>query len=150
MLRELFYLRRLRRRRITFSADCGFDLYGNFSDRSVLQVDNEMSESDTKNILERIEQLERLVAETRLPDEAIVGANYVALLFDCSAEAVVRGRFGTDRIPRIREKPVGFKKSEVHRVLREMKTPVSERAAEVRSKTRPIKRRRSIITKKAA
>jgi hypothetical protein len=88
--------------------------------------------SGAKNLSleQRIERLELITYEAALPGEAIVGAAYVARLFDCSEEAVVRGRFGTDRIPRCREKPVGFRKMDVHRVLKTLSRPLAEQAAD--------------------
>ena len=102
-----------------------------------------------ENLEQRIAQLERLFSEAYLPADAIVGANYVAKLFDCSPEAVVRGHFGTNQIPRVRERPVGFRKSDVHKVLKELTKPVSQKAAEARAKAYPVKRRKSVITKAA-
>jgi hypothetical protein len=99
-----------------------------------------------ESILARLERLERLVVEMDLPDCAIVGADYVAKLFNCPKDAVVRGRFLTNAIPRIRLKPVGFRKGDVHRVLRELKMPVQERAAEIMANAK-TRRRRSIIKK---
>lgn len=92
-------------------------------------------------IEQRLEKLEQLVILTRLPGEAIVGADYVASLFNCSTNAVVRGRFDTDKIPRVRERPVGFRKMDVHRVLREVTKPVAEKANGFRSKGSLIKRK---------
>ena len=97
-------------------------------------------------IEQRLERVERLIIETRLPGDQIVGAKYVAELFDCSEESVIRKRFGTDKIPRVREKPVGFRKADVHRVLREITKPAAEVAAEKLAKAKT--RKRSIITKK--
>lgn len=97
------------------------------------------------SLQEQINQLKRLIVETRLPEDSIVGAAYVAELFGCSEESVIRRRFGTDKIPRVREKPVGFRKGDVHRVLREITRPAAEVAAEAIAKARP--RKRSIITK---
>jgi hypothetical protein len=60
------------------------------------------------------EQMLYIEALYQIPSaDAIVGAGYVARLINCSEESVVRGRFGTDRLRRVREKPVGFVKREV-------------------------------------
>ena len=96
-----------------------------------------------------LEKLEQIAAERFLPDYAIVGADYVARLFNCSERAVVDGRFGTERIPRCRKSPVGFRKSDVHKVLRETSRSVREKAVEEMRKPKLVKRRkRSVITKK--
>ncbi|MCA1623163.1 MAG: hypothetical protein LC768_06790 [Acidobacteria bacterium] len=70
-----------------------------------------------------------------LPAGAIVGADYVAYKFGCSEEAVVRGRFETDRIPRLRKKPVAFVKRAVDEVWLNLNQPVSEKAAKLRHDT---------------
>lgn len=100
--------------------------------------------------LERLEQLEWLYEVQHLPADAIVGANYVAKLFDCSPDAVVRGHFGTNQIRRVRHSPVGFRKSDVHKVLAELTKPITQKAAEARAKAYPVKRRKSVINKQAA
>jgi hypothetical protein len=97
------------------------------------------------SLQEQINELKRLIVETRLPDEAIVDANYVAQLFGITPEAVIRKRFGTDKIRRVREKPVGFRKGDVHKVLKDLTRPAAEVAAEAIAKAKP--RKRSIITK---
>lgn len=51
-----------------------------------------------------------------LSPAAIVGTDYVAYRFNCSETAVVRGRFETNRIPRLREKPIAFVKRNVDAV----------------------------------
>lgn len=103
-----------------------------------------------QNLTARLERLERLFSEVHLPPEAIVGADYVAQMFACSVEAVVRGRFGTDKIPRVSNKPVRFKKSDVHRILNTKIKPqktIAEKVDEAIRNARPVKRRKSIITK---
>ena len=122
-----------------------FNFFRDFSDGFIYQIDFLMS--DELEILERIERLELLYEVQHLPADAIVGANYVAKLFDCSPEAVRRGHFGTDKIPRMRNSPVGFRKSDVHKVLKNMKKPVEQKAAEARAKAYRVKPRKSIITK---
>lgn len=97
------------------------------------------------SLQQQIDELKRLIVETRLPEDSIVGAAYVAELFGCSEESVIRKRFGTDRIRRVREKPVGFRKGDVHKVLKELTRTPEETAAAARSKAKP--RRRSILTK---
>ena len=44
---------------------------------------------------------------------AVVGVDYVAYRFGCSQDAVIRGRFETDKIPRLRNKPLAFIKRNV-------------------------------------
>ena len=104
--------------------------------------------TDEQQILERLERLERFVVETRLPDYSIVGAEYVAKLFDCSPEAVVRGRFGTDAIMRVRNNPAGFRKADVHRVLKNLSKTAEEIAAAERGKARSVKRRKTLVSGK--
>lgn len=97
--------------------------------------------SEQLSIEERLEKLERFYYEQSLPDYAIVGANYVAVLFDIKPIAVVNRRFGTHKIPRCREKPVGFRKGDVHRVLREVSKTTEEKAANAMARARTVKRR---------
>lgn len=110
-----------------------------------------METTDT-TILDRLERLERLFDEVHLPPDSIVGAAYVARLFDCSPESVVCGRFGTDRIPRVRQRPVGFKKKDVDRVLKSLepltKEEAKNRAAKISGDAKKV-RRKSMITKAA-
>ncbi len=70
-----------------------------------------------------------------LPPAAIVGTDYVAFRFNCSESAVVRGRFETNRIPRLREKPVAFIKRNVDAVWLNLNQPISEKAAKYRHDT---------------
>ena len=102
-------------------------------------------------IEERLEKLERITFEQSLPDYAIVDADYVARLFSISRGAVVNKRFGTHKIPRCREKPVGFRKADVHRVLRETSKTTQEKAAAEIAGARLLKRkpRKKSIIKKA-
>jgi hypothetical protein len=99
---------------------------------------------EIRQLQERVEQLERLVGEVHLSDDAIVGADYVARQFGCSPEAVVRGRFGTDRIKRIRRKPLGFRKGDVHKALKQLaqKPVIDDFVLKAR-----VVRRKSIIKK---
>ena len=83
------------------------------------------------------EQIDLLAAQVRvltsfdyLPKNAVVDKKYVAMLFGCSEEAVLRGRCGTAGLNPVRLKPLGFVKSEVDAHHREfIKTP-AERAIE--------------------
>ncbi len=70
-----------------------------------------------------------------LPPAAIVGTDYVAFRFSCSESAVVRGRFETNRIPRLREKPVAFIKRNVDAVWLNLNQSISEKAAKYRHET---------------
>lgn len=81
------------------------------------------------------------VANKAVSPDAIVGAEYVAALINCYPDSVVRGRFGTDELRRVREKPVGFVKKEVDAWHKENIKTVSEKAAENRRKTKLIKRK---------
>lgn len=68
---------------------------------------------------------------------AVVGVDYVSYRFACSENAVVRGRFETYKIPRLRRKPLAFIKSDVDSVWMSLNTSVSELAAKLRqSKTK--------------
>lgn len=103
-----------------------------------------MTELD--EIKSRLAQLEEeilfLRAASGIPSpDAIVGAEYVARLIDCPAESVVRGRFGTDVLRRVREKPVGFVKREVDAWHKQNITPTKEKAAEIRRRTKLIRRK---------
>ena len=69
-----------------------------------------------------------------LPPAAVVGVDYVAYKFNVSESAVVRGRFDTDRIRRLRQKPLAFIKREVDQIFMEITKPSSEVAAEYRHK----------------
>ena len=64
-----------------------------------------------------------------LAPAAIVGPDYVAYRFGCSETAVIRGRFETHRIPRVRKKPVAFTKREVDAVWQNLSRTASEKAA---------------------
>ena len=103
--------------------------------------------TELEQIKAKLAQLEEemifLRAASGLPSpDAIVGAEYVARLIDCPPESVVRGRFGTDRLRRVREKPVGFVKREVDEWHRRNITPKEEKAAEIRRKTGLIRRKK--------
>jgi hypothetical protein len=67
-----------------------------------------------------------------LPPAAVVGADYVAYRFGCSESAVIRGRFETDKIPRLRNKPLAFVKRNVDAVWQNLNQSSSEKAAKYR------------------
>lgn len=113
-----------------------------------------MTESERK-ILEKLAELESAILSLRsefsisrvtyyenLDPAAVVGTDYVAFRFDCSQEAVVRGRFGTDSVPRLREKPIKYIKRDVDAVWRSLNRPVEEKVAEIRYKVSKIKPRK--------
>ena len=98
-----------------------------------------------KQILERLDTLTATVEALRsensisrityfenLSPGAIVGADYAAYKFGVSESAVIRGRFGTDKIRRFRQKPLAFIKREVDSVFMELTRPVKETAAKMR------------------
>jgi hypothetical protein len=71
-----------------------------------------------------------------LQPAAIVGVDYVAYRFNCSESAVIRGRFETNRIPKIRKSPIAFIRRDVDEIWRNLNSPVSEKAAKIRHKTK--------------
>jgi hypothetical protein len=77
-----------------------------------------------------------------LPPAAIVGTDYVAFRFGCSESAVVRGRFETDKIKRLRNKPIAFIKRDVDEVWMELNKPASEKAAKMRHDNKNQKERK--------
>lgn len=90
---------------------------------------------------ELCQTVERLCANTslaeltyyeNLPPSAVVGTDYVCFRFNCSESAVVRGRFETDKIPRLREKPIAFVKREVDAVWHSLNQTVADKAAKIR------------------
>lgn len=100
-----------------------------------------------KTILERLDTLTKAVESLRsdftisqityfenLPPSAVVGVDYVAYRFGINQSAVVRGRFDTDKIPRVRNKPIAFIKRNVDLVWHELNKPVSDVAAKYRYK----------------
>jgi len=117
-----------------------------------------------QQVLRRLDDLEKtverlksanLIANTalefeRLPETATVGKDYAAYRFGCSEEAVMRGRAGTHVLTplRVSDKPLKWIKSDVDAAWRKLTAPMPEKAAEVRNDAKPVKRRRSIITKK--
>jgi hypothetical protein len=101
-----------------------------------------------RQVLEKLTALESAVNSLRseftiaqltyfenLPAHAVVGTDYVSYRFGCSQDAVVRGRFETDKIPRLRSKPIAFIKRNVDAVWMNLNKPVKEEAAEIRYKT---------------
>lgn len=118
-----------------------------------------------KTILERISYLEsevtRLKSEKsaaadiatqfeRLPENATVGKDYVSFRFGCSEVAVMRGRAGTHllRTKRVSAKPLKFIKRDVDAAWKKYSKPETEAAAaDERLRAKPVKRRKSIITK---
>jgi hypothetical protein len=71
-----------------------------------------------------------------LPVSAVVGVDYVAYRFGCSQDAVIRGRFETNTIPRLRNKPLAFIKRNVDAVWMNLNKSVSDVAAEYRHKAK--------------
>lgn len=108
-----------------------------------------------ETILERLNFLEREVAQLKtanpagefdaLPDESVVGKDYVAYRFGITERAVLRGEGGTHRIRRVSKKPLKFIKSEVDKAWREKTKTPKEKAAALREKTK--KRRYSVVEK---
>lgn len=76
-----------------------------------------------------------------LPKNAVVGKTYVARLFGCSEEAVVRKRCGTAGLKPVRLKPLGFVKSEVDRAHKEFTKTPTERAFEAERAANTRKRK---------
>ncbi len=81
-----------------------------------------------------------------LPPAAIVGTDYVAYRFGCSGSAVIRGRFGTERIPRLRNKPIAFIKRDVDAVWQNLNKPIPEKAAKYRHDTQVKEKKNRMIT----
>ncbi len=107
-----------------------------------------MSEFEQK-ILAELADLRRVVESLRsdysisqitffesLVPAAVVGTDYVAFRFSCSESAVVRGRFETDKIARLRDKPLAFVKRDVDAVWLNLNQSVTEKAARIRYKTK--------------
>lgn len=67
-----------------------------------------------------------------LPPMAVVGVDYVSYRFACSESAVVRGRFETYKIPRLRKKPLAFVKSDVDAIWMKLNRTVTDKAAKLR------------------
>lgn len=71
-----------------------------------------------------------------LPAAAVCGVDYAAFRFDCSESAVVRGRFGTDRIPRLPGRNIKFIKRDVDEIWLNLNKSIPEKAAKIRHKTK--------------
>lgn len=76
--------------------------------------------------------ISRMTFFEQLDPSAVVGVDYASWRFNCSENAVIRGRFGTDKIPKLRNKPVAFLKRNVDEVWRNLNRSVAEKAAEIR------------------
>lgn len=105
-----------------------------------------------QQILEKLSALESAVNSLRaeftisqityfesLQPSAIVSVDYVSYRFNCSQDAVIRGRFETNQIPRLRNKPIAFIKRNVDTVWLNLNKPISEVATEYRHKTKKQK-----------
>lgn len=93
--------------------------------------------TDIKKLVESLKSeysLNQVTYYENLPPTAIVGKDYVAYRFNCSQEAVVRGRFDTNQIPRLRNKPIAFVKRNVDAVWQNLHKSPAEKAAEIRRK----------------
>lgn len=71
-----------------------------------------------------------------LSPSAPVGVDYAAFRFGCSEAAVIRGRFGTDKIPRLRNKPIAFQKKDVDAAFKNLTKSPSEKAAQYRHRAK--------------
>ena len=80
-----------------------------------------------------------------LAPAAVVGADYVAYRFGCSESAVIRGRFETDKIPRLRNKPLAFIKRNVDAIWLNLNQSSSEKAAKYRHDKKQGKRKNKEI-----
>jgi hypothetical protein len=99
-------------------------------------------------------QIDLLTAEVRslrsfeyLPKQAIVGADYVSMLYGCSSDAVTRGRHGTGELrnKRVRFNPDGWLKADVDAAHKDFIKTAPERAmeAERAASTRSKRRRKT-------
>ena len=110
--------------------------------------DMQMLRAEVRNLTKLFESLksERTLNQVtyyeNLPHAATVGKDYVAYRFNCSEAAVVRGRFDTDQIPRLRNKPIAFSKRDVDAVWQNLHKSPAEKAAEFR--------RRAVAPKKTS
>ena len=94
--------------------------------------------ADLRRIVESLKSdysIAQITYFENLSPAAIVGTDYVAFRFSCSESAVVRGRFETNRIPRLREKPIAFIKRNVDGVWLNLNQPMQEKAAKYRHDT---------------
>lgn len=95
--------------------------------------------SDLRHLVEGLRSdysLAQLTYFENLPPAAVVGTDYVAFRFGCSESAVVRGRFETDKIPRLRNKPLAFIKRNVDAVWLNLNQPVADKAAKYRHESK--------------
>lgn len=121
--------------------------------------------TEIKEILARLEKVEselkRLKSEKafspddiarfeKLPPTALVGKDYVAWRFKCTEYAVVRKQSGTKGLRRVSKKPLKFVKREVDEAFARMTKPAKVLAAKFSAEGKEVKRRKSIIPKKAA
>ncbi len=91
--------------------------------------------SDLRKMVEDLSSgysIARITYFENLPPAAIVGTDYVAFRFCCSESAVVRGRFETSKIPRLRDKPIAFIKRDVDAIWQNLNRSVPEKAAKYR------------------
>ncbi len=101
--------------------------------------------ADLKKMVERLEFNYSFAQTTyfeNLPAAAIVGVDYVGFRFNCSEPAVVRGRFGTNKIPRLRDKPIAFIKRDVDEIWQNLHQPIQEKAAKYRHDTKTNMRKK--------
>jgi len=94
-----------------------------------------------RRTVELCQTVERLCANTslaqltyyeNLPPSAVVGPDYVCFRFNCSESAVTRGRFETDKIPRLRDKPLAWIKRDVDAVWHNLNQACVDKAAKIR------------------
>jgi hypothetical protein len=93
--------------------------------------------ADLRKLVESIKSeysIAQITYFENLSPAAVVGVDYVAFRFGCSQDAVIRGRFETTTIPRLRSKPLAWIKRDVDAVWMNLNKPVSEVAAEYRHK----------------
>ncbi len=95
--------------------------------------------ADLRKMVEKLSSgysIARITYFENLPPAAIVGVDYAAFRFGCSESAVVRGRFETSKIPRLRDKPIAFIKRDVDAILQNLNKSVPEKAAKCRHDTK--------------
>jgi len=109
-----------------------------------LEVEVKRLKSEKKSKLFTPEEIAYFEA---LPPNATVTKDYVAFKFGCSERAVQRGEAGTHKIPRVSRKPLKFIKREVDAAWREYRRTAKDKAAQERAKAKPVKRKRSIISR---
>jgi hypothetical protein len=104
-------------------------------------------ENEVERLKSEKSAADKAIEFERLPDSAVVGKDYIAYRFGCSENSVMRREAGTNKIRRVSNKPIKAIKREVDAAWREHTRPTKEKAVEARADARPIKRRRSLITK---